>query len=282
MYSEKQRASIQRGWSDALNADIYEAYAQAYPLYRESGRHLLRLARVRPGMTVVDLACGTGIVTAQILEVLAGSGEVIGIDCSAEMLAIAREKLATVRFMQSPAEQSSAVLEAGTIDCVTCNSAFWQMHTSATLASVHHVLKPSGRLAFNLGTGTRFTGQSAAHPESLTTLMRRIALEEYGLTFPSRPGGKRPRSLLAATPDEVRALLMASSFQVVHHEIREIDYTQEGIGEFLKIPVINANYLPGCEYPVGKEIVEKAYQRFEKPFGAVGIWHYFIAEKMPT
>ncbi|MBA2288544.1 MAG: methyltransferase domain-containing protein [Ktedonobacteraceae bacterium] len=282
MYSEKQRASIQRGWSNALNANIYEAYAQTYPLYRESGQHLLRLAQMRPGMTVVDLACGTGIVTAQILEALAGSGAVIGLDCSAEMLAIARGKLASVRFMQSSAEQCSAVLGAETIDRVICNSAFWQMDTRATLAAVHHILKPAGCLAFNLGTGTRFTHQSGAHPESLTALMRRIALEEYGLTFPSRSGGKLPRSLLAATPDEVRALLVANSFQVVHHEILEIDYTQEGIYEFLKIPVINAHYLPGSEYPVGKEIVEKAYQRCEKPFCAVGIWHYFVAEKIPA
>ncbi len=73
-------------WADSFNAQMYEKYAQAYPIYRETGKKLVELADIRPGMSVVDLACGTGIVTERIASALEGTGSVIAIDLSATML----------------------------------------------------------------------------------------------------------------------------------------------------------------------------------------------------
>jgi trans-aconitate 2-methyltransferase len=47
---------------------------------------LFALIRVRPGLKVIDLGCGTGELTRQLADRLPGS-EVLGIDSSAEMLA---------------------------------------------------------------------------------------------------------------------------------------------------------------------------------------------------
>jgi hypothetical protein len=45
-------------WSNEQNALLYHQYAQTYPLYRQGAQQLLSLAPIRPGMTIVDLACG--------------------------------------------------------------------------------------------------------------------------------------------------------------------------------------------------------------------------------
>lgn len=55
-------------------------------MYASLGRKLVGLARIGPGMEVVDLACGTGAVTREILRVLDDSGSVVGVDASQAML----------------------------------------------------------------------------------------------------------------------------------------------------------------------------------------------------
>ena len=54
------------------NPAPYDAYARAYPGYRETSRDLIALAlpAAAAGARVLDLACGTGATTREILAVL--------------------------------------------------------------------------------------------------------------------------------------------------------------------------------------------------------------------
>ncbi len=70
-------------------------------LYR---RRMLKRAGLRPGMDVIDLACGTGPVSRAILEVMQGKGRVVGVDPSAGMLAVARESVPGAEFREGHAE----------------------------------------------------------------------------------------------------------------------------------------------------------------------------------
>src|SRR5258708_13331146 len=121
-------------WEDRLNAQIYEAYAQQFPMYRQLGQALVEQAEpLRPGVTVLDLACGTGIVTAQFASRLLTEGTVIGVDFSAAMLAIARQKLPDVTFYQARTEHIARVLPEASVDIAVCSSAFWQMQSYTQL-----------------------------------------------------------------------------------------------------------------------------------------------------
>lgn len=51
---------------------------------------------VRPGETVLDLGCGGGKLCYILAQVVGPTGRVIGVDCNAEMLALARRHRATV------------------------------------------------------------------------------------------------------------------------------------------------------------------------------------------
>lgn len=51
----------------------------------------LRLLRVSPGERVLDVGCGSGVVTREIAKRVAPGGAVVGVDPSAELLNVARE-----------------------------------------------------------------------------------------------------------------------------------------------------------------------------------------------
>jgi SAM-dependent methyltransferase len=69
---------------------------------------LLREAGLTPGMRVLDLGCGSGDVAMLAAELVGPNGAVVGIDRSAEALAVARERAtagyANIEFRESAAE----------------------------------------------------------------------------------------------------------------------------------------------------------------------------------
>ncbi|GLV55770.1 hypothetical protein KDH_26140 [Dictyobacter sp. S3.2.2.5] len=123
-------------WEDQLNAQLYEEYAQQFSMYRQLGQTLVALAEpLRAGITVLDLACGTGIVTTQFAERLGTEGAIIGIDFSEAMLALARRKLPGRLFYYSRDEHVASVLPEESVDIAVCSSAFWQMQARPVLAT---------------------------------------------------------------------------------------------------------------------------------------------------
>jgi len=76
-------------------------------------RAAVRMAEVRPGDAVIDVACGTGDLTE--LFATSGAGSVIGIDFTAPMLDIARVKSASVKTVKSSSNlRSSSEVVSGT------------------------------------------------------------------------------------------------------------------------------------------------------------------------
>jgi ubiquinone/menaquinone biosynthesis C-methylase UbiE len=66
----------------ALEYDYARQYYWAIPT-----AHLLQLAGIAPGMTVLDAACGTGAATLPAAERVRPGGRVVAVDFSPEMLA---------------------------------------------------------------------------------------------------------------------------------------------------------------------------------------------------
>lgn len=72
-------------WYDVLSGEKW-----VYRAGREAG---IRLLRPRRGDTVIDLGCGTGLNFSGLLAAVGPEGRVIGIDRSADMLAVARRRV---------------------------------------------------------------------------------------------------------------------------------------------------------------------------------------------
>jgi SAM-dependent methyltransferase len=104
-----------------------------------------RLVEPKPGMTAVDLACGSGQWTRQLA---AWSLTVTGYDFSAEALRQAtaagpRDKLAYARW-DIDAEPIPPDLKPGCLDLVTCRYALPYLQYARLLTDVGRLLKPGG------------------------------------------------------------------------------------------------------------------------------------------
>ena len=96
------------------------------------------------GQRVLDLGCGTGRLSAALVE--QGLARVWGVDASAEMLAAAREKLpATVGLKQARAEELP--FRDGWFDRVVTWLVVHLVDRPAAFREVARVLVPDGRLA---------------------------------------------------------------------------------------------------------------------------------------
>ncbi len=102
----------------------------------------------RPETRVLDLCCGTGDMTAALLELrpsTPAAEPVLGIDFSAPMLAVARAKHAgqNARFLEGDAMQLP--LAAGSIDLITAAFGFRNLRNyAAALTEFYRVLRPGG------------------------------------------------------------------------------------------------------------------------------------------
>lgn len=64
----------------------------AEPVYRAGRRIGIRQLWLRPGATVVDIGCGTGLNFALLEEAIGPTGRIVAVDLSDDMLAAARRR----------------------------------------------------------------------------------------------------------------------------------------------------------------------------------------------
>jgi trans-aconitate 2-methyltransferase len=112
---------------------------------------LLALVKIRPGLRVVDLGCGTGELTGRLADELPES-EVLGLDSSPEMLALARAQAREgLRFEQGSIEEL-----AGEWDLIFSHAAIqWVDDHRRLIPRLVSQLKPAGQLAVQLPSNHR-------------------------------------------------------------------------------------------------------------------------------
>jgi demethylmenaquinone methyltransferase/2-methoxy-6-polyprenyl-1,4-benzoquinol methylase len=127
---------------------------QSLGLHRLWKQRLARLAHVGPGRRALDVCCGTG----DVVFALASSGaDVVGLDFSPEMLAVARERLERRPFSGSAAATNHITFVEGdalhlpfpdaAFDAVTIAYGLRNLADLAGgLAELSRVLRPGGRL----------------------------------------------------------------------------------------------------------------------------------------
>ena len=119
--------------------------------YAKNGRFVQDLAgpifamlAPKPGERILDLGCGDGTLTA---EIKAAGADVLGVDLSDELLAVARMKGLNVR--KADGHALDFVQE---FDAVFSNAALhWMRAPALVIAGVARALKPRGRFVGELG-----------------------------------------------------------------------------------------------------------------------------------
>ena len=132
---------------------IGERYDDAFP--HKSGQIIATqwvIDRLRPGARVLDLGCGTGVPTAGML---AESGiEVVGLDVSTEMLALARRNVPGGRFVAMDLMELDGSL--GRFDAVCAFFSLLMVRREdipRVLRRIRAVLNPGGAVAVGMVEG---------------------------------------------------------------------------------------------------------------------------------
>ena len=108
-------------------------------------RRAARRAGLRPGQTALDLCTGTGRLAHELLPFVGPSGRVIGVDFSAAMLGLARQREPRVEFRLGDVTQLSEA--DASVDAVTIGFGLRNLvDREAALREMFRVLRPGGRL----------------------------------------------------------------------------------------------------------------------------------------
>lgn len=117
----------------------------------QSTKKLVELVNISKGDAVLDVACGTGVVTNEIQKKIGKSGYVVGIDTSSTAIKIAKKwngKKSNVSFVNTDAEK---FYFSKKFDVVTCQYAlFFFPNAQKALKNMKNSLKKSGNIGISV------------------------------------------------------------------------------------------------------------------------------------
>ena len=105
-------------------------------------------ALLRPGMTVLDVGCGTGAITRGIARAVSPEGAVCGIDTNADLIARARAASGGQRDLRFEVADIREERWAAAFDVVTCARVLqWLDDPARAIAAMMRAARPGGTIA---------------------------------------------------------------------------------------------------------------------------------------
>jgi len=211
------RTRLREEWTGERTVAAWRKWhAQIAAFTRGATEAILEAAHLRPGICVLDLACGVGDPALSIAAEVAPSGRVTATDLGPGMMSLAEELarkkgLANIEFREANAE--SLPFADASFDVLSCRFGIMFFPDLAkALRECLRVLKPGGRAAF-VAWGKK------EQPFFSTTAG--IILERAPVPPPPPdPGG--PSLFMFGERDRLRRALESAGFANVHEEDRII------------------------------------------------------------
>lgn len=210
---------------EAMAAGWEKKRAYLWTVSKHIGEWLIANLEVRPGQTILELACGTGDTGFAAAPLLGPAGKLILTDFAPKMVEAARRRgaelgLTNVEYRVMDAERAD--LPDGSVDGVICRWGYMLMpDPAAALKETRRVLRRGGRLCFAV-FATAERNPWAAMPARV--------LVEGGHMAPPAP--EAPGILALANPDRIKRLLADAGFSLSRIEEVPIVFRFESTDEY--------------------------------------------------
>jgi ubiquinone/menaquinone biosynthesis C-methylase UbiE len=115
-------------------------------------RELLRVADLQPGERVLDVACGTGLITRLASEQVGAQGVVTGVDIAPDMIDVAKNVPAPngAAIQWRVADAAALPIADASVDVVLCQMGLMFLENRvAAITEMARVLVPTGRVTIN-------------------------------------------------------------------------------------------------------------------------------------
>lgn len=153
-------------------AEVYEEFFVP-ALFQEWASRVADAAHISPGQCVLDVACGTGVVTREASHRVGTSGSVVGLDLNEGMLAVAKRKASEIEWQQGHAE--ALPFDSDSFDAVVCQFGLMFFEDRcAAIEQMVRVLRHGGHLAVAVWDSLENTPGYAA----VTELLKRLFGDE--------------------------------------------------------------------------------------------------------
>jgi trans-aconitate 2-methyltransferase len=218
-----EASAVPREW----DAGAYHGLAQPH---QQWGAALMERLPLAGGETVLDLGCGTGRVTAQLLERLGPEGRVIGIDGSARMVEEARRLLGGDPRASFEQQDLLALRVAPPADAAVSSATFhWILDHDTLFARVRGALRP----------GARFVAQCGGRG-NIATVVRAVEAVTAREPFASAFAGW-PSPWNYAGPEETTERLQRAGFAVERVWLSDSPQRVEDLRGYLRAVSLGAH-----------------------------------------
>ena len=135
----------EKGQVTQIAAEVYEKFFVP-ALFQQWASRVADLAQISSAQRVLDVACGTGILTREIANRVGTNGSVVGLDPNEGMLVVAKGKAPEIEWRQAYAEVLP--FDSSSFDAVVCQfGLMFFENRRAALEEMVRVLRQGGHLA---------------------------------------------------------------------------------------------------------------------------------------
>jgi ubiquinone/menaquinone biosynthesis C-methylase UbiE len=219
--------------------DYYQEFEDAYHFFRRLNSELIEIMDLTPNARVLDVGCGTGASSIQILNALP-SGKVWGLDNSPEMLNKARDNYGDsnrIVFVEGDASNLSNYFEEEFDAIIYSASIFLIPDYGKSLRQARSLLAENGQIGLTFMDGV--------YDSDGANLF--VTANEIGKVGVSTKKPVRIEDLCSFFSD---TFPNSASF------VKEFQLAEPVLREFFSIPAMSAGLFPGFDYAerVGKVI----------------------------
>ncbi|TYL39721.1 methyltransferase type 11 [Natronococcus pandeyae] len=234
------------GWQVEQSAsEAYEQYLVP-PIFAPWADRLIETGEIHEGDRVLDVACGTGIVSRRVASRVGTSGSIVGLDSNEEMLAVAAEAAVdtqpSIEWRQGDATDLPFSDEG--FDVVCCQQALQFFdEPGAAVGEMRRVLEPDGRVTLSVWRSLDYqpayvvladalerhigdeAGEMMRSPfppwdgEGLRTLVHDAGFDDVSVTI--EIGSVRYPSVAEFVRREAASSPLANSIAAVEQEVRD-------------------------------------------------------------